>query len=419
MPRFWRARLGTFRQTQGLLAEDVRRFMKRSPDGVLLLHIDEHGKMCEDVEFRKGAMAVMASLPQVRLVATFTDIIPQPAVGSETCRSPVAKLCLDVKTVTERLPRLKVLMAETADERRLLASLRVSLGLALSNLGLAGLHVKDERLEAFLDRFECLAKTGDKNEVYRKCIQHCSEQWMQKGPRECKHLVDLFCGIEESDERVQEQRYPAVVSLEDTLTAPLEVLLRDADPDDPARLLYNHCRSLFKKSLGITDWASGSVLERAYLWALACKFTRRTPTPFGDFECQFVCEQVAAARIFKGRTLMPDNVQALKKNTLYCANEQKKSHPFADMWFLSPDNVLFLLEVGGTSGMDEACKKVTMLKIVLEEQDFNSLNIDGVVAIVLFPNIMDKLSSDKDVLAITGSQAQKLLGGLVQVLDWL
>eukprot|EP00930_Biecheleria_cincta_P087442 TRINITY_DN76673_c0_g1_i1.p1 TRINITY_DN76673_c0_g1~~TRINITY_DN76673_c0_g1_i1.p1 ORF type:complete len:639 (+),score=120.71 TRINITY_DN76673_c0_g1_i1:92-2008(+) len=408
------------RKTQTLLDEDVQHFMKRSPDGVLLLHVDEHRKMCDDVDFRKGAMAVMATSPQVRVLATFIDIVPQPAEGSSgICRYAVCKPPLDVRTVMEQLPRLAVPMATTADEQRHLASLRVTLGLALTELGLAGLHVKDDRWKAFLDGFTKLVETGSEKEIYAKCIQYCNQQWMNEGPRRRRHLVDLLCGIEESDGEVQEQRYSAVVSLEKTLTAPLEVLLRDADPDDTDRLLFEQCQSLFMEAFGTADFASGSVLERAYLWTLACKTTRPGSIRFCSVRPSFECKQVAAARIFKDNALMLDNVKALKQNTLYYADEKGKSHPLADMWLLSQDNVLFLLEVSGTSNVDGANKTVTRLKDALEGQDLDSLSVDGIVAIVLLPNIMEDLSSDNSVLAIAGSPAQKLLGGLVQLLDWL
>ena len=52
--------------------------MQRSPKGVLLVHVDEHRSMCPDPDFRRRAMRVLAELPGVQVLATYTDIPPLP-----------------------------------------------------------------------------------------------------------------------------------------------------------------------------------------------------------------------------------------------------------------------------------------------------------------------------------------------------
>ena len=64
-------------------------------------------------------------------------------------------------------------------------------------------------------------------------------------------LVDLLCGKKESDGRVQEKRFPQVVALDDIITAPLEVVLRDQDEDHfcPANLLHLSCQGVLRQAL--------------------------------------------------------------------------------------------------------------------------------------------------------------------------
>eukprot|EP00435_Cladocopium_sp_Y103_P064328 s1398_g26.t1 len=67
-----------FEDTKKLLEEDASTFKQRNPIGVLLVHIDEHRSMCRDPDFRRGAMRVLAELPGVQVVATYSDIPPLP-----------------------------------------------------------------------------------------------------------------------------------------------------------------------------------------------------------------------------------------------------------------------------------------------------------------------------------------------------
>ena len=46
-----------------MLEKDISTFMQRRPNGMLLVHVDEHRSMCPDPHFRRGAMRVLAELP--------------------------------------------------------------------------------------------------------------------------------------------------------------------------------------------------------------------------------------------------------------------------------------------------------------------------------------------------------------------
>lgn len=46
-----------------MLEKDISTFMQHRPNGMLLVHVDEHRSMCPDPHFRRGAMRVLAELP--------------------------------------------------------------------------------------------------------------------------------------------------------------------------------------------------------------------------------------------------------------------------------------------------------------------------------------------------------------------
>ena len=90
------------------------------------------------------------------------------------------------------------------------ATLRVTLGLALQKLLLAGLHFPSSETDRFLDKLNnMLGNAGDNVKArLEKCIAHCNRMWMEDSARQRKTLTDLLCGIEEDDDRVQEKRFP-------------------------------------------------------------------------------------------------------------------------------------------------------------------------------------------------------------------
>ena len=167
----------TFRTAQNLLQQDLFTCMQRSPKGVFLVHVDEHRSMCPDPDFRRGAMRVLAELPGVQVLATYTDIPPLPKQkSSETCRRPIACLLPDVGTIMkERLPMDDIDMGNEAILLRV-ATLRVTLGLALQKLLLAGLHFPSSEIERLLRKLNnMLGNAGDTVKArLEKCIAHCN-----------------------------------------------------------------------------------------------------------------------------------------------------------------------------------------------------------------------------------------------------
>ena len=155
------------------------------------------------------------------------------------------------------------------------ATVRVTLGLALQKLLLAGLHFPSSEIDRLFDKLNnMLGNAGDDVKArLEKCIEHCNQVWMDDRARQRKSLIDLLCGIEEDDDRVQEKRFPQVVALDNILTAPLEGLLRDFDQTDSSYKLHLRLQDLFKSAFhnsaaGVAT--AGKILELAYLWVLSC-----------------------------------------------------------------------------------------------------------------------------------------------------
>eukprot|EP00930_Biecheleria_cincta_P073990 TRINITY_DN6122_c0_g1_i8.p1 TRINITY_DN6122_c0_g1~~TRINITY_DN6122_c0_g1_i8.p1 ORF type:complete len:525 (+),score=101.31 TRINITY_DN6122_c0_g1_i8:3-1577(+) len=407
--------------TQVSLKNDVSEFMRRSPNGVLLVHVDEHREMCPDPSFRKGALRVLAELANVKVFATYTDIPPLPAQSSSgTCRQAVACLMPDVKTIMEQRLQMPdgLDMGQEAVLLRV-ATLRVTLGLALQKLLLVGLHVEFSEVETLLKdlngKLQESAQRIDARLV--SCVKICNDIWIRDAASERQGLLDLLCTIEEDDDRVQEQRFPQVVVLQDFLTAPLLVLLRGRDLKDPANMLHRRCQSLFLDVLSRSDTAvvtAGKVLEFAYLWSLGVKSNKYGEVRFGRLMVQFQCQDIEPGSIFEQSGMLnATKVEELKQNVLYYAED---NHPCADLFFKDARGVLHLVDVGGTSNMSKAENKSRKMKAVISRPGLGTVQ-----GIVLLPNVFDcgRIDDDKSMRAVIGVEARQLLGGLVQLLTWL
>ena len=170
------------------------------------------------------------------------------------------------------------------------ATLRVTLGLALQKLLLAGLHFSSSEIDRLLDKLNNMLGNAGHSVKARleKCIVLCNQMWMEDSARQRKSLTDLLCGIEEDDDSVQGKRFPQVVALDDIITAPLEVLLRDFDqagsPVGQFQLATSFVvKDLFKSSVenepnsSCNSWEDGGI--RLVLWVLVLPLVQRSSGP--------------------------------------------------------------------------------------------------------------------------------------------
>ena len=101
----------------------------------------------------------------------------------------------------------RLLMDDTNMENKAIllrvATFNVTLGLALQKL-------LSSEIDRFLDKLNnMLGNAGnDVKARLEKCVEHCHQVWMDDIASQRTSLIDLLCGIEEDDDRVQEKRFP-------------------------------------------------------------------------------------------------------------------------------------------------------------------------------------------------------------------
>eukprot|EP00435_Cladocopium_sp_Y103_P064028 s1398_g25.t1 len=285
----------------------------------------------------------------------------------------------------ERLPMDDIDMGHEAILLRV-ATLRVTLRLALQKLLRAGLRFPSSEIDRLLDKLNnMLGNAGDNVKArLEKCIEHCNRMWVEDSTRQRKSLTDLLFGIEEDDDRVQEKRFPQVVALDDVLTAPLEVLLRDEDDDSlsPANMLRCSCQIVLKQALKTSPRAAvtaGKILEYAYLWVLACRSCKFSKLRFDELLVPFQCKDVEPGYIFQenSKSLDSAKVAEMQNATLYYA---EGNHPCADIF---------------TSNMSNALNKVQKMDDVLVKEGLREdLQVSELNGVVLLPNIVSISQED-------------------------
>ena len=224
-----------------------------------------------------------------------------------------------------------------------------------------------------------------------------------------------------------------ILATEDIITLPVSSFLQNL-PDSNRRTLYEMCRNLFVQAFVTptgnppeqADCCSSKILERAYLWSLAIRGFHGTK--FSSVKAGRILEVDKAKRIHihSGRAtsnafrygvkIIREAADELESSTLYYADEGKgeKNHPGAGMWFLTCKGKLVLLEV---SGLVQNTQLLTAKVKVLQ-----SANNSG-ESYVLAPNVSflfpNGATGEAKVHVETAEPARQLLGGLVQLLDWM
>lgn len=449
----WREGLGLLEAPMDVAQElrrEVQKVLRSRPGGKLLLHIDEHRDMSFDAEFRRGALSALGEMCDlITVVTTYTDLPTLPARGSSgTCRSPLPKPLFDVARLlkvvdrsgpggdTEQwspagYPVLRVPTVTDGRERRLMASFRVVLGLAVTRMGLTKLHTGSDDVRSFFASMQKVLDTpvhpvDTSADRLVEALLACPLEWPEGDA--LPQVVDLLLGVPEA--RANEERLPCVVALDTYLTAPLEVLMTAFDEDDPLNGLFECCQNLLKQSLrNVADFCEGKVLERAFLWALACRAGRKQSLTFQDEGARFLfqCRTVAPGRIFPrgSAQLEIELVRALMQETLYYADEGRKvgTHPLSDLWFKTADHQLVLIDISGSANWKSCVEKIDVMcgavRKESERVDFEKLKVSGLRGVVLLPNLDRAPIKVAEVEVVVGKAARRLLGGLAQLLTWL
>ena len=374
--------------TERKFAMEVEKFLQ-SNQSRLLLHIDEHHSMSDSPEFRRGAMQLAGSVPaRCRVIATYLEPPDLPAQGSSTvCRFAIAMMLVDVGSLLTSnasdiapataagLPKIRLPAGVwNGKARRLLATLRVKLGLFLVHIGLDQLHIPQDEKSDLRRTFRNIQDQLDKEGNLESKIIGALGSFSVALPGRDKQVsgaLDLLLGIE--DARAEDRRYPGVVSLDNRkLTLPLERLMAVKDARDKASSVFRKAQEVFCLSLMESgSWCDGMLLERAYLWVLACK-AAKAEDGFG-FESKprtymFQCEDIRDglqqvdgknARVFtkKGEPCI-DGIRCIEHGVIYHALSEggtTGTHKGFDIWFKTKVNQLVRSSVATQNGASHFC----------------------------------------------------------------
>jgi len=184
-----------------------------------------------------------------------------------------------------------------------------------------------------------------------------------------------------------------------------------------------------KKQLESDDLLAETPLERAYLWTLATLSAANKILFFDGTFFKIKCEDIKTGRIFKGttkETLDLGAIQMLKNNTIYYADEKHdgvKSHPYEDIFFLTKQIKLVLIDVTGATRKKTVNKKAKRLGEWVAYGTEQSVKENGGLTFhgVLLAPLLDgegSIQGLEGVSILNGSVARDLLGGLSQLLAW-
>ena len=437
-----------------------------SPRAVVWFHIDEHRKLIERnyddpkevkaaAAFAKGAMRVLASSPHHVIATYIRPVTELPSLSQEpsaVCRYPIALPPIDVDQVMRYDPDLNIGASRfpSKKQQQMLATLRLRLGIKISELGL--LHVlhrkgSSEKVHTFLANFRNIVKTFDSSTSPMR--QHGKLKALNSLCRTVNWNTKLYdkaakllLGVNERDESSQwifeERLEHGIIAAgpDNLITCKLRTLL---ELHDTRIVPYRTGRDLFRKVLeaDTSNLLIGTPLEYAYFWTLACTSALNQFIDFGsDCFFQIKCESLVPGRIFKDNSMTLDNdfLNQMQENVIYYADEHKNdhdgtgnvtkwSHSVANLFFRTEAKELVLVDI-----TDEAKSKVED-KVKEKRRWLNntfipdSKLVNSIRCIVVAPNVDGEVESEQlkngSVHLTCGEKAVKLLGGLSQYLPWL
>ena len=394
-------------------------------DSKILVHLDEHHRMLpssgkKQAHFRRGALGTLAELPNVEVVATYTE---RPRIeashSSAVCRYPVSLPSVDIKKVMEKFEELRLpekLKEDTlkTTNRRILATLRFRLGMLFQfKYGLTVLHQHSPELEKeILEPFKKAKICKDTTEALIKCCNVCKFEYSFKSRRVDQNAAKFLVGVEDEDiDKVHRQVQGIVVAQKDTLSYSILNLMNSSDPTVP---VYSQGCILFAESVSNPDYLSNTPLEAAYSWVLSCKSYMSKDIILGATQFRIHCDNLLPKRIFPGSDDSKYNLDDLEHNTIYYALERngEPTHPLCDIFFRTQNDEVVLLDVTGGS-QNLACKKMDKLNEWIK-RNVTPFKLHGFIVAPLCTG--ETISHGR--VKILRDEAVMHLGGLAQVLKW-
>ena len=438
--------------------DDLEAYLKNmlGEDCHIWFHVDEHKKMItreypNDIPrqlaaaaFFRGAMTVLASLNCSRVIATYVEPPGELATTkSSSCfRNPITLPSLDIDKVISHVPELMKLnekKVEGNDNKRLWVTLRFRLGIKIRELGIAEvLHLKGAtQAKQFLSTFEKIVQANKKDKLSSATLielnKLCKTPILEELSEVLTNNVDaakLLVGVAEGkidSEWIYNKRLETglvVCEPSGLISCSLTELVA---MNDPTIKVYNDGRNLFMNGQRYNQGDLLSTpLEYSYFWSLACKSAVEGSLKLGDHSYRIKCNMLESARIFTGINTELDIslVSKLKKNIIYYAQERKPdTHPMADLFFVTENDELVLVDITGSGDKDKIMKKLHQKAKFLKQNAQRKLcSSDGKIektrCVVLAPGFRRTLAVE-GVDLVCGTRAIVLLGGLGQFFHWM
>ena len=412
-----------------------------------LFHLDEHRKICprgsdDDTgkDFSRGAMELLARVSRAQVVATYTDLPSLPPEGSSgMCRKPLKMPIFNMNQVMEKaVPELRITIPSNAPRsfHRKLATLKLRLSMTIRRLGITSvLHVRHDcpETETFLAAFQAAAALVGEDEknaldALEACMKLCEFQTSLNIGAD-PNAAALLLGIPETERFNDMYRQLSDLQLVGygLFTTSLGSLLARWDPNIE---VYNKGLIKFLSMLESDDYLSSTPLETAYIWTLSTRSAVAGVLKIYKSLFTIKCNNLEPARLFPGDNSSICDTAFLRQDVLYYADERngKPTHPLADIFFITKDQQLVLVDVAGGDDKKVMQKRKNLLAWI----EANGGCIDGYTlhGVVLAPyDITGKTSSltrvpntndeSSAVEVVRGMAARRLLGGLDQIYVWL
>jgi len=262
--------------------------------------------------------------------------------------------------------------------------------------------------------------------------------------------LPLLVGLDENSDMATKGKLPQVVTIgKQKLSMPLATLLScqaGQSEGEIALAIFGEGQGLLRNCIFGGDVGDGTILERAYTWALGCAWAKATVPRsnslrslgqlFFSFEAVALqdgmkVEQGQPPRVFsKNSNVNRQGLDAIEDSVIYHVAGEGRGQGFhrgVDLWFKS-EGKLILIDVAGTANLEECRAKAADLKrCVKAVQDFidgekkDANGLKEVYGVILAPNCrrdsdLEEEYRKEKVEVVAAEEARDLLGGLQQLL---
>jgi len=264
----------------GATKQAFKELFAKFSNGRILIHADEHRQMCDcmrdpeaGAEFSRGSMSVLAQIPGVTVLATYTDVPPLPPQhSSQVCRDPVPVPALDVNAAMQAFPELANIQKRLAtrkdkldgDQERLLRTTPLSM-----------VQVRGTIFKSFLEKFKIESEKADLTKALTECCRLCMVDL--RLPVSNDDAAKLLVGVPDINDAEFHRKARNLVVYNGLVTCDFKALLEQFDRDPKGVTVYNDGCNLMRDCVeSNVDLTAHRPLEAAYYWTFHKSFTGRT-----------------------------------------------------------------------------------------------------------------------------------------------